>query len=107
MRILSLPCCFHWSLLLLACAEVPALAQTDIPPYGPAFIQDEIATIAITMEQGSVDEMLFGDTDYASTNPFPAMVEFQSSVEDSLFDFVAVRLRGNTSLIPPQKSFKV
>lgn len=107
MRILSLPCCFHWSLLLLACAEVPALAQTDIPPYGPAFIQDEIATIAITMEQGSVDEMLFGDTDYASTNPFPAMVEFQSSVEDSLFDFVAVRLRGNTSLTAPKKSFKV
>jgi spore coat protein H len=83
------------------------LAQTDIPPYGPAFIQDEIATIAITMEQGSVDEMLFGDTDYASTNPFPAMVEFQSSVEDSLFDFVAVRLRGNTSLTAPKKSFKV
>lgn len=107
MRILSQPHCFCWSLLLFAIAVVPAVAQTDIPPFGPAYIQDEIATIAITMQQVSVDEMLFGDPDYASTNPFPAMVEFQSSVEDSLFNFVAVRLRGNTSLSAPKKSFKI
>ena len=39
--------------------------------------------------------------------PFPATIGYQSSVLDTLIDTVAVRLRGNTSLFAPKKSFKV
>jgi len=82
-------------------------AQTDIPPFGPAYIQEEVATIAITMDPDSAAEMLFGDVGYASTNSFPATVQFLSTVADTLIDTVAVRLRGNTSLFSPKKSFKI
>ena len=93
--------------LLLTLLVQTAWAQTDIPPFGPAYVQGELATIAITMESESVESMLFGDVEYASTNPYPAMVQFQSSVDDTLFNLVAVRLRGNTALASPKKSFKV
>jgi len=82
-------------------------AQTDIPAFGPVFLQNEVATVMITMDPDSADAMLFGDVDYAATNPVPAVIEYQSSVLDTLIDTVAVRLRGNTSLFAPKKSFKV
>lgn len=82
-------------------------AQTDIPPFGPVFAQEEVATIQITMDPDSVETMLFGDLDYASTNAFPATFEYVSSAVDTLIDNIAVRLRGNTSLFAFKKSFKV
>ena len=82
-------------------------AQTDFPDFAPVFLQDEIATVVITMDPDSADAMLFGDVDYASSNPFPATIGYQSSVLDTIIDTVAVRLRGNTSLFAPKKSFKV
>lgn len=85
----------------------PTWAQTDIPPFGPAYVQDELATLSITMDPDSVDAMLFGDVDYAATNPFPATVHYQSSTVDTIIPNVGVRLRGNTSLFSPKKSFKV
>ncbi|MCH1581640.1 MAG: CotH kinase family protein [Flavobacteriales bacterium] len=88
-------------------AAVPLSAQTDIPPYGPVFLQDEVATVVITMDPDSAEAMLFGDVDYASSNSFPATIGYQSAVLDTLIDTVAVRLRGNTSLTAPKKSFKV
>ena len=86
---------------------VVCFGQTDLPPYGPVFLQDEVATIGITMDPDSADAMLFGDIDYAATNPFPAILQYQSSVLDPLIDTIAVRLRGNTSLFAPKKSFKI
>ena len=94
-------------LTLMLCLPVLAAAQTDIPPFGPAYIQDEVATIAITMDPDSAAEMLFGEVEYAATNPFPATVQFISSTVDTLIDTIAVRLRGNTSLFSPKKSFKI
>jgi len=82
-------------------------AQTDIPPFGPAFEQGELATIYITMDMDNAQAMLFGDIDYASTNPFPATFQYLSSAVDTLIDTIAVRLRGNTSLLSFKKSFKV
>ena len=38
-----------------------ATAQTDIPPFGPVFLQEEVATVDITMDPDSLDAMLFGD----------------------------------------------
>ena len=94
-------------LTLMFCLPVLAWAQTDIPPFGPAYIQDEVATIAITMDPDSAAEMLFGEVGYAATNPFPAAVQFISTAVDTLIDTIAVRLRGNTSLSAPKKSFKI
>ena len=59
------------------------------------------------MDADNAEAMLFGDVEYASTNPFPATIGYQSAVLDTLIDTVAVRLRGNTSLFAPKKSFKV
>ena len=82
-------------------------AQTDIPPFGPAFEQGELATIYITMDMDNAQAMLFGDIDYASTTPFPATFQYLTSAVDTLIDTIAVRLRGNTSLFAPKKSFKI
>mgnify|MGYP002830320588 CR=1 FL=1 len=82
-------------------------AQTDIPAFGPIFLQDEVATIKIVMDADSAEALLFGDVDYASTNPFPAVFEYESAVLDTVIDSIAVRLRGNTSLEAPKKSFKI
>ncbi len=82
-------------------------AQTDIPPFGPIFLQEEVATIEITMDPDSAAAMLFGDVDDASTNPFPAVFHYQSTVLDTVIDSLAIRLRGNTSLSAAKKSFKI
>jgi spore coat protein CotH len=92
---------------LLWCWATQFSAQTDIPAWGPVFLQDEVATVVITMDADNAEAMLFGDVEYASTNPFPATIGYQSAVLDTLIDTVAVRLRGNTSLFAPKKSFKV
>lgn len=91
----------------LLCSVGPAGAQTDIPPNPPAYLQEEVATIAITMDPDSADAMLFGDVGYASTNAFPATFHYISSVVDTVIDTVGIRLRGNTSLGAPKKSFKL
>ena len=59
------------------------------------------------MDPDSAAEMLFGEVEYAATNPFPATVQFVSTSVDTLIDTIAVRLRGNTSLFAPKKSFKI
>ncbi len=82
-------------------------AQTDIPPFGPVFLQDEIATLEVTMDADSLYAMLFGDVDYAASNPFPSSIHYISSVIDTVIDTTAIRLRGNTSLAAPKKSFKI
>ena len=96
-----------WACLSLILLAGSLSAQTDIPPFGPAYIQEEVATIAITMDPDSAAEMLFGEVEYAATNPFPATVQFVSTSVDTLIDTIAVRLRGNTSLFAPKKSFKI
>ena len=98
---------FSFLPLVLWGAMGSSSAQTDFPDFAPVFLQDEIATVVITMDPDSADAMLFGDVDYASSNPFPATIGYQSSVLDTIIDTVAVRLRGNTSLFAPKKSFKV
>lgn len=82
-------------------------AQTDLPAFGPVFLQEEVAILEITMDSDSAEAMLFGDVDYASSNPFPATIDYQSTALDTIIETVAVRLRGNTSLFAPKKSFKV
>ena len=47
-------------------------AQTDLPlPLDRSFFKDEVAILEITMDSDSAEAMLFGDVDYASSNPFP------------------------------------
>jgi len=93
-------------LFLVLVSEI-TWGQTDIPLFGPLFLQDEVATIEIVMDADSAEAMLFGDVDYASTNPFPAIFQYQSAILDTVIDSIAVRLRGNTSLSAPKKSFKI
>ena len=103
----------HWNSAMLGVlmafmgAIGGATAQTDIPPFGPVFLQEEVATVDITMDPDSLDAMLFGDVGYAASNPFPATFHYISTVIDTVIDTTAIRLRGNTSLAAPKKSFKI
>ena len=103
-------CPQHSSVAIASVAASKGLAHRPnglSPPSARSFLQDEVATVAITMDPDSAEAMLFGDVDYASSNPFPATMVYQSTVLDTLIDTVAVRLRGNTSLFAPKKSFKI
>jgi hypothetical protein len=96
------------SVLLFAFAS-PSQAQTDIPPYGPLYFQEEVRTMAVTMDPDSVDALLFGDVGVASSNLFPADFHYFDAAGnplDTVYN-IGVRLRGNTSLNSPKKSFKL
>lgn len=59
------------------------------------------------MAPDDLDDLLFGDTETASTVLLPATFHYiASGMDDTLYD-VGVRLRGNTSLTAPKKSFKI
>ena len=93
--------------MLMSMGWTVGVAQTDIPPFGPAFVQEELATLSITMDVDSAEAMLFGDVEYAAANTFPATMHYAFSTVDTIIDTIGVRLRGNTSLFAPKKSFKV
>ena len=101
----SLRCWF----LLLGCSSfgLHVLAQTDIPPFGPLYAPGEVSTFDITMDPDSAESLLNGDLEYASSNAFPAELHFISSALDTVLDSLGFRLRGNTSVFAPKKSFKI
>ncbi|MDG1380698.1 MAG: CotH kinase family protein [Flavobacteriales bacterium] len=82
-------------------------AQTDIPPFEPVFAQGEVTTFHITMDADSAEAMLNGDLEYASSNVFPAELQFISAGLDTIINTLGIRLRGNTSVMSPKKSFKI
>ena len=90
-------------LLLLPCSF---FAQTVYPDYSPAFLQNEVAEIRLTMHPDSLALMLV-DNDPDNTHEYPAQFSYSSSVLSESVASVGVRLRGNTSLNAQKKSFKV
>lgn len=76
----------------------------SIPDFGPAFPQNEVTSIYITIDPDSLEWMI---TNLENEHEFPASFVYES---ESLVDSVALvglRLRGNTSLNAAKKSFKI
>ena len=92
---------------LAATGATVATAQTSLPDYGPAFLQDEVATFKLELAPDDLDSLLFGETDQASSELMPATMHYLATGIDDTLQDVGVRLRGNTSLTAPKKSFKL
>jgi hypothetical protein len=75
-----------------------------IPDFGPAFPQNEVTSIYITIDPDSLEWMI---TNLENEHEFPASFIYESeSLVDSV-GLVGLRLRGNTSLNAAKKSFKI
>ncbi len=75
-----------------------------IPDFGPAFPQNEVTSIYITIDPDSLEWMI---ANLENEHEFPASFVYESeSLIDSV-SLVGLRLRGNTSLNAAKKSFKI
>jgi len=92
-------------LLLLCMAPLHLLAQLVHPSNSPAFLQNEVAKIYLSMNPQDFDTMV-GDS-LGSSYEFPANFIYVSSSLVDTVNNVGIRLRGNTSLNAGKKSFKV
>ena len=59
------------------------------------------------MSQSSLDSLLDGETNDISNHSYHASIHYESSGINSTLNNIGVRLRGNTSLNSPKKSFKL
>ncbi len=80
-------------------------AQIPQPTYNHAFLQNEVASVFISIDPDSLD-LLLGDSLY-SGHEFMAAISYQSSFGTVFYDSIGFRARGNTSLSSQKKSFKI
>ena len=83
-----------------------ALAQEYVPALGPAFLEDEVATVRLTLSEDDWAFILNPDNAY-SNQEWPATFVYESSAGIDTVENVGMRLRGNTSREAAKKSFKV
>jgi len=81
-------------------------AQPFHPENNEAFLQEEIASIYITIHPDSLAVILNQNNLY-SNHEFPATFRYISSTTDTTIQQVGFRLRGNTSRNANKKSFKI
>lgn len=74
------------------------------PAFGPAFIQEEVASISITIDP---DSLLAMYNNLGNSHEYPADMVYTFSSGFSAYSSVGVRFRGNTSLNAQKKSFKI
>lgn len=85
----------------------PCFTQGFTPESNLIFPQEELTTFRIEMNQNSLDSLLNGDLYYASNHTFRASIQYEATGINSTLSHVGIRLRGNTSLTAPKKSFKL
>ncbi|MDP4818563.1 MAG: CotH kinase family protein [Flavobacteriales bacterium] len=74
------------------------------PAFNEAFLQDEVASISITIDP---DSLLAMYDNLGNSHEFPASMVYTFSSGFSAYSGVGVRFRGNTSLNAQKKSFKI
>ena len=82
-----------------------AHSQNLVSETNSVFIEDELVRINIYLNQTSLDSLL--NTTAASEVLYNSSIEFISSEQEYVISNVGIRLRGNTSLTAPKKSFKL
>ena len=81
-------------------------AQPFHPENNEAFLQNEVASIYITIHPDSLAEIL-NQNNLFSDHEFPATFRYMSSTTDTTIQQIGFRLRGNTSRNANKKSFKI
>jgi len=81
-------------------------AQTFIPDWGPAFLQNEVAKIKVTIHPDSMALLLSGPY-LGNGHEFPATATYETSSGIEALGYIGFRTRGNTSLQAGKKSFKI
>ncbi|MFY8078119.1 MAG: CotH kinase family protein, partial [Flavobacteriales bacterium] len=74
------------------------------PAFNEAFLQDEVASISITIDPDSLLSMY---NNLGNSHEFPADMVYTFSSGFSAYSQVGIRFRGNTSLNAQKKSFKI
>ena len=74
------------------------------PAFNEAFLQDEVASISITIDPDSLAAMY---TNLGNSHEFPAAMVYTFSSGFSAYSGIGVRFRGNTSLNAQKKSYKI
>jgi hypothetical protein len=96
-----------WCSLLGAfiCNALPFYSQAQTAPdFGPAFPQQEVTSIYVTINADSLEWML---ATLENEHEFPASFVFVSEQLTDTVELVGMRLRGNTSLNAAKKSLKI
>ena len=74
------------------------------PAFNEAFLQDEVASVSITIDP---DSLLAMYNNLGNSHEFPAAMVYTFSSGFSAYSGIGVRFRGNTSLNAQKKSFKI
>jgi len=74
------------------------------PAFNEAFLQDEVASISITIDP---DSLLAMYNNLGNSHEFPGAIVYTFSTGFSAYSGVGIRFRGNTSLNAQKKSFKI
>jgi hypothetical protein len=82
------------------------IAQTVHPADNLSFLQNEVASIYITIDADSMANMLL-QSNLSSDHEYPADFEYISTQGTTAISNVGFRLRGNTSRYAEKKSFKI
>lgn len=80
------------------------IAFAQLPPFGPAYLQNEVATIRISINPDSITALFAAA---GSEREFPVNFKYESSVLTDSVALIGFRLRGNTSLNAEKQSFKI
>ena len=91
------------STCIALCAQLLIIAQ-NIPAFGPAFPQNEVTSIYLTIDADSLEWMI---VNLENEHEFPASFVYESQSIVDTVELVGLRLRGNTSLNAAKKSFKI
>lgn len=92
--------------MLLCCISPILSAQNQLPDWGLAFLQNEVATIKISINPDSL-AAAYTPENWGIEREFPATFSYESSALNETVNNIGFRLRGNTSLYAQKKSFKV
>ncbi len=80
------------------------IAAAQLPAFGPAYLQNEVATVRISIDPDSLNALFAAS---GTEREFPAIFKYESSVLTDSVASVGFRLRGNTSLNAEKQSFKI
>lgn len=87
-------------------SPVMMISQRAVPAYNEAFLQEEIASIYISIEPEDLEAILDPENIWSDFE-YPATFVYESSLGIDTVQNVGFRLRGNTSRQAAKKSFKV
>ena len=80
------------------------VASAQLPAFGPAYLQNEVATVRVSIHPDSLTALFVAA---GTEREFPANFKYESSVLTDSVAAIGFRLRGNTSLNAEKQSFKI